>query len=535
MTNHKKDLKIVCLLALLVFAAYFNSLNNDFVSDDIAAIAENPALTSTNYFAQDHFIFLRPQIISTAVKIFGLNRAALRLLNILFHLGTALTAYFFIKRLSGAQAAFFAAIIFAAHPFLSESVAWISGGTYAQFNFFILLALLLYAYSLKNKKFYPVAIGVYLLGLFSTDRAIIFFPLLFLYTAAFRDLGKDWKRLIPFFILSCIWGLHLAGSFSPRIEGLMSAGYAGQAMLNPLVQIPVAITSYLELIFWPQKLTLYHSEMSFTFTQYIARGFIFLIFLAVIIFSWRRSRQIFFWLSFFMLNLLPTLTPFGISWIVAERYGYLASLGIITAVSLGLGKISGKKHLKLAVYIIFPVIIVALILRTILRNADWKNQDHLWLATAVTSPSCHYNHNNLGDLYSRRGELSRAVEEFKRAIELAPHYADAHHNLANTYQQMGEIGNAIKNYQQAIVYNPSLWQSYQSLAAIYVTRQDLSLAKEYMRKAAQINPKNSYLRANLAVILLQAGEREEAGRELEDALRLDPENQFAWQLLQSLP
>ncbi len=73
-----------------------------------------------------------------------------------------------------------------------------------------------------------------------------------------------------------------------------------------------------------------------------------------------------------------------------------------------------------------------------MRNFDWKNQDTLWLATAKTSPSSHQNHNNLGDLYARRGEYEKAVEEFKKAIELKPDYGDAYHNLANVYHQIGK-------------------------------------------------------------------------------------------------
>ena len=97
----------------------------------------------------------------------------------------------------------------------------------------------------------------------------------------------------------------------------------------------------------------------------------------------------------------------------------------------------------------------ALSVRTITRNADWKNQDTLWLATAKTSPSSPQNHNNLGDYYGRQGDLEKAAEEFKTAIKLKPNYGDAYHNLANIYHQMGEDDLAIENYRKALSFNPN--------------------------------------------------------------------------------
>ena len=49
------------------------------------------------------------------------------------------------------------------------------------------------------------------------------------------------------------------------------------------------------------------------------------------------------------------------------------------------------------------------------------------------------------------GNLEKAVEQFKTAVELKPDYADAYHNLANTYQKMGRIEEAIRNYEKGLI------------------------------------------------------------------------------------
>jgi tetratricopeptide (TPR) repeat protein len=151
-------------------------------------------------------------------------------------------------------------------------------------------------------------------------------------------------------------------------------------------------------------------------------------------------------------------------------------------------------------YFLLMVIIASLSLRTIFRNRDWKNEDTLWLATAKIAPSGQQIHNNLGDVYARQGNLPKAVEEFKKAIEINPNYADAYHNLANTYQQMGQLDAAVENYQKALNINPQLWQSYQNLGAIYFNQGQYDLALENIKKALEINPNDENLQNSLKVI-----------------------------------
>jgi tetratricopeptide (TPR) repeat protein len=210
---------------------------------------------------------------------------------------------------------------------------------------------------------------------------------------------------------------------------------------------------------------------------------------------------VFFWLAFFFITLLPTLTPLKISWIVAERYVYLGTLGIIVVVAVLFEKILKlNENAKMVGYFALVIIVASLSVRTIIRNRDWKSEDTLWIATAQVAPSGQQIHNNLGDVYARQGDFDRAVAEFKTAIEINPNYADAYHNLANTYQQMGQADAAVANYEKALSINPQLWQSYQNLAAIAFDRGDFQKALDNMKKALEIDPQNPQLQNNLKVI-----------------------------------
>lgn len=512
----KENRYYLIILNLLVIAAYINSWGNEFVADDIPGILQNPHIQQFNFIFSTPPVFVKNILYFLTANIFGITPAAFRAVNILFHLGNVWLLFLLVSLLSDQRTALIAAGIAAVHPIQVEAVTWISAGQYSQYSFFVLLTLLLYTLSGKDKKFLLPAM-ISLVAAFLTMQIAIFLPLILLaFIISFRDLKKDWKVLIFPLLSSAVWSWLTLEGISQRMVAIQTKHYQTLKFLNPLIQVPIAIAEYLKLVFWPDGLTLYHSEMSFSQTEYFLRLIVFLLFLAIIVYGYFKKRQIFFWGSLFLISLLPTLTPLGISWIVAERYVYLSSMGIFVLIAMIINRIAEKiayslnhhrtdlfygllDKSRISYAILIPLLLV-LTVRTIVRNNDWKNQDNLWLASARTSPSSPQNHNNLGDLYGRRGDLERSAAEFKKAIELNPNYADAYHNLGNTYWQMGKVDEAIANYQKAAEINPTLWQSYQNLAAIYFERGDFEKAKEWIEKAVEANPQDPNLLRNLEIV-----------------------------------
>lgn len=525
----KKRLIFFIILAALVFIPYFNSLNNDFVSDD-NAIVQNASSWNTNYVLSQ---FLSVATILPRVfiyKLFGLNPLFFHLLSIFFHLGSVWIAYVLLSLILSPLAGFFAASIFAVHPILTESVTWISGLSYVEYSFFFLLSFLAYILSKinKNKKTYHLSLFVFVLSLLSSEKAAVLFLPFFIFEILFGEIKKNWRKIFPYFFLSLIFIIFAFAKLNQRMTALQTDYYQVHFEIeSPLLQIPVAITSYLELIFWPINLTLYHSEMSFSQLNYAIRLLILVVILVYILYSFKKNKFIFFWFSFFVITLLPTLTPFKISWIVAERYVYLGTLGIIAIVAKVFERLTKIKHLKMIIFILFSILITALTIRTFIRNIDWKNENNLWIATGKTSPSSPNTHNNLGDVYGRRGDLNNAVLEFKKAITIKPDYADAYHNLGNTYRVMGKIEDAIMNYQSALKFNPRLWQSYQNLAVIYFDQKQYKLALENMQKTIAINPQDDNLQAELGIIYIQLGKKDVAKGIFIKVLSRDRNNQIA--------
>jgi tetratricopeptide (TPR) repeat protein len=516
----------------IIFVTYANSLQNDFVSDDVG-IKLN--VNNPDFIFAQPTTFIREFLNYVAYQLVGLQPFIFRAINIVFHIGVVSLIYIFLRLYTNNFIAFSVASIFAVHPVMVESITWVSGGIYTQYAFFVLLSLLFYSRIKQHKKYLVFSVLSYTLGLFSSEKAIVGIFIICLYEFTFGSLKKNWKHILPFVIVSGLYTLLYLNRLGNRLTTLHSTfSPSEKGYDNPLLQIPIAITSYIQLLLWPDNLTIYHSELAFSTIDFGIRAVLFIIFIACIIFAYKKDKTIFFWLTFFIISLLPMLTPLRITWIVAERYVYLGSLGIITTIVILISKIKLSLFNKKLLYVVFACIIVALSVRSVVRNGDWQNEDVLWIATGETSPSSPNNHNNLGDVYGRHGDKQRALQEFQKAIQLKPNYADAYHNLANTYQELGNPSEAITNYKKALEYNPNLWQSDYNLTAIYYSQGNFDEAKKYIEKAIALNPNDANMYVNYAAVLIKLNDKEKAKQQLSTALQLDPNNQNAKGLLEQI-
>jgi tetratricopeptide (TPR) repeat protein len=84
-----------------------------------------------------------------------------------------------------------------------------------------------------------------------------------------------------------------------------------------------------------------------------------------------------------------------------------------------------------------------------------------------------------GTLYDKMGETEKAVETYKRCIEIDPNYYDAYYNIGVVY-----YNKAVKLYEEA----NSITDQKQYEAAKEVADGELAKSVPYMEKAHEINP-----------------------------------------------
>ncbi len=131
----------------------------------------------------------------------------------------------------------------------------------------------------------------------------------------------------------------------------------------------------------------------------------------------------------------------------------------------------------------------------------------------------------LGQAYVQSGDLTSAVSQFQKAIELRP-TAVAHHNLGNALLGIGRIDQAIQQFEAAMKSNPRFVPSANNLAWILATHPDESirdggraveLAESVCTSRSTRSPGNL---ETLAAAYAEVGRFEDAIAASQEAIRL---------------
>ena len=107
-----------------------------------------------------------------------------------------------------------------------------------------------------------------------------------------------------------------------------------------------------------------------------------------------------------------------------------------------------------------------------------------------SSPELHVL---LGRAYRETGYLDEAIREFKKAIELDPHYPRVHYYLALAYLAQGEkerFPTARPLFEQELAINPKEFFSTFFLGVIHLEDREFPAAEQYLKRASQLQPEN---------------------------------------------
>jgi tetratricopeptide (TPR) repeat protein len=140
-------------------------------------------------------------------------------------------------------------------------------------------------------------------------------------------------------------------------------------------------------------------------------------------------------------------------------------------------------------------------------------------------------HSLLGLAYDRLDDAGRAVDEFKRAIELAPDDGKNHFYLGELYQARQRPKNAEEHFLKAVEKNPVLADAWARLGDLALDRQDLVNARRDFEVVARLRPDDVAARGKLALVFQLEGDWPAADRELKAVMDKEPGNlEFALRL-----
>ncbi|HVE84018.1 MAG TPA: tetratricopeptide repeat protein [Myxococcales bacterium] len=133
-------------------------------------------------------------------------------------------------------------------------------------------------------------------------------------------------------------------------------------------------------------------------------------------------------------------------------------------------------------------------------------------------------HALLGLAYQRLDDGGRAMESFKRAVELQPGVGRNFFYLGEVYRAHQRPDAAQEQYARALALDPLLDDAYLRLGDLALERKDLAAARDAYAALASLQPDSTSARGKLAAALQLNGELAAADRELRAALHLDPES-----------
>lgn len=539
----------IALLLAVVLLVYGNTLRNEFTQDDGLYVFNNPQVTHTSLrqlFEPNKFSnVFRPVTFATLAlnwKVSGAQPFAYHLVNILLHAGVTLLLYFLLLELLGSSPhakswALVAACLFAVHPLHTEAVASIVGRSELLAAGFLIAAWILH---LQDRE--VPALICFLLALLSKESAAVFLPLVLVGDYA---RGK-WKPNPRYLRIAGITLLYVGVLW--KIQG----GRFGQAGLNvadnPLATIPTGwrilnalrvAWKYVGLHFYPATLS---SDYSFnqipvyldwrhTLPAALAA--------AAVVGAWIwaiRKKQIGLVLAggIYLIGFAITaniLIPTGT--IMAERLAYLPSAGFCLLVAMGWTWL--KERQRMLALGLFAVVLAALAVRTVIRNADWKNDLSIYSAGVRAAPRSAKVHANLGTQYLTHGQLDLARSELETSLQISPDSPDTIASYSLLESKLGHYEEAGALMERAVQMSGRNDPNYDfmdvSLALLLLRTGHVSDAMEILNREIAESPEYARAWVSRGVVYYQRGDLVSARADAATALRLEPDNPEAQKLL----
>jgi superkiller protein 3 len=136
----------------------------------------------------------------------------------------------------------------------------------------------------------------------------------------------------------------------------------------------------------------------------------------------------------------------------------------------------------------------------------------------------------LGDAWESTGHHREAIAAYEDALRLRPDSLNGLRALATALQHSGEVSRAGEKLKRALQLAPSDPESWYRYGMLDYSQGRTAVAIEKVRKAIAFDPSLPEKSRRLAEMLAKTGDVDRAQAAVADALRVDPYDEDAWDL-----
>lgn len=525
------------LLVLATFLAYLPAVRGGFVWDDdswtikLIRVLRDPSGLYAIWFEPKTLQQYYPLTGTTFwldYQLWEFRPLPYHVENVLLHAGAALLFWRSLRALR-VPGAGLASAIFALHPMMVESAAWITERKNVLSLCLCLgsfLAFLRYRESPAREQasereessagaragvnratlFYTLSLLLFA-GAMSAKTSVCAMPAATLLLIWFRSGTLRWRAdvlpTLPLFAIALGMGAVTVWLEKTHV-GAQGAEYALTFSQRGLIA-GRAFWFYLGKLLLPANLCFIYPRWQPDVTQvrqwlYPAAALAFLFTL------WRLRTQIgrgpVTAMLFFVGTLAPLLGFVNVYFMrysfVCDHWTYLPSLGLIALAAAGastlMARLRQKSIVKLA---LAAALLLPLFALTRQRAAMYTDLETLWRTTIADNPVSWVAYNNLGNTLFRQGNAPEAVSYFMRAIELKPDLAEAHTSLGVALASAGQLDQAIAQFKEAIRVSPDYAEAYYDLGLALNRKGQTEDAIRQFREAIRLKPGFTAAKASL--------------------------------------
>lgn len=555
------EIVIFAFMATVVFGVYSNTLQNPFVLDDLRSIKHNSHIRLTRISFEDikqagfeSPISNRPvSNISFALNYYfhQLEVAGYHVSNILIHLAGGIFLYLLVKTTLNSPALrgrsqpdawipFWAALIWLVHPIQTQSVTYVVQRMNSLAALFYVLSVLLYARARQTDhrlSRYTQIAGCIISGamaLGSKEIAATLPVVIFLYEWYFQqDLSWIWlkRRIAPIagvMALFAIVALYYL-DFQPLDKILAPYAERDFTLTQRVLSEFRVVFYYITLLLLPHPARL-NLDHDFPVSQSLVdpvttiMAIVFMTALvALAVYSAKKQRLISFCILWYLGNLVIESSVIGLE-IIFEHRTYLPSMFFILIPVLLLHRYVQPAWLKTG---IVAAVVLVLCIWTFQRNHVWRDELSLWRDCVAKSPHKARPHNNLAVALVRQGNITEALINYRKALQITPNYAEAHFNLATALRRQGKFDDAVYHFREMLRLNPDHRGTHNGLGAVLHEQGKIDQAVFHYAEALRLDPEYSKAHYNMAVALNVQGKTDRAVSHFKEVLRLDPRHSGA--------